>query len=72
MKLEVFEKVNNDVIQYEQFDDLEEALQDGTLWGCDLLPLSRQLIELILSGKIIKTDNGEYVQIIYLSENTGG
>ena len=57
-------------MKYEEFDSLDAAIKDGTLWGCDLLPLSRENIELILSGKVIKTDNSEYVQIIYLNENT--
>lgn len=54
-----------DGVEYEVFDSYEEAREDGTMWGCDTLPLTGELIELIKSGKAIKTDNCEYVQIIY-------
>ena len=54
-----------DRVEYEVFDSYEEAIEDGARWGVDNLPLTDELIELIKSGKAIKADNCEYVQIIY-------
>ena len=50
------------------FNSLEEAENDGLLWGKDLIVLSKKHIDALLEGKAIKTDNGEYVQIIVLRE----
>ncbi len=50
------------------FNTLEEAKADGILWGVDLIVLSKKHIDALLDGKVIKTDNSEYVQIIILRE----
>lgn len=57
--------------KYSIFNSKQEAIKDGTLWGVDALRLSREDIKLLENGKVLKTDNNEYVQIIYLeSEDT--
>lgn len=57
--------------KYSIFNSKQEAIKDGTLWGVDALRLSREDIRLLENGKVLKTDNNEYVQIIYLeSEDT--
>ena len=49
------------------FKSLEKAEADGTLWGEDLIVLSKYHIQSLLEGKALKTDNGEYVQIIVMT-----
>lgn len=49
---------------FEVFNDELEAKEDGCLWGVDMIYLSEEHINLLREGKVLKTDNGEYVQII--------
>lgn len=55
--------------EFRVFNSEHEAIEDGTLWGCDTIRLTLDHIGLLLSGKALKTDNGEYVQIIILEES---
>ena len=50
--------------KYDVFNSVQEAVEDGTMWGADILPLSEDALSLLKEGKVLKTDNGEYVQIL--------
>ncbi len=53
------------MVKYEVFNSVQEALDAGTMWGVDVLPISKEAIRLLKEGKVLKcSDNGEYVQII--------
>ena len=52
------------MVKYDVFDSVKEALDDGVMWGIDFLPLSEKALTLLKDGMVLKTDNGEYVQII--------
>jgi hypothetical protein len=60
--------MNEKKTNFDVFESVEEAKEDGTLWGVDCLYLSQEHIDLLLQGKTLKTDNGEYVQILSLEE----
>ena len=49
---------------FDVFNSVQEAVEDGTMWGADILPLSEEALSLLKEGKVLKTDNGEYCQII--------
>jgi hypothetical protein len=55
--------VNNNI---DIFNTEQEAIDDGCLWGVDLIYLTEEHISLLKAGKVLKTDNGEYVQIMRL------
>lgn len=65
-------KIKVSKTEYDVFDSLQVAIDDGILFGLDKLPLSSEAIDLLKQGKVLKADNCEYVQIIYLAEETGG
>ena len=46
------------------FNSYEEACEDGCLFGVDHILLTMEHIDILLQGKVLKTDNYEYVQII--------
>ncbi len=60
--------MNEKKTKFDVFESVEEAEEDGTLWGVDYLYLSQEHIDLLLQGKTLKTDNDEYVQILSLEK----
>ena len=53
------------MVKYEVFDSVQDALDAGTMFGVDVLPISNEAIRLLKKGKVLKcSENGEYVQII--------
>ena len=53
------------MVKYEVFDSVQDALDAGTMYGVDVLPMSNEAIRLLKEGKALKcSENGEYVQII--------
>lgn len=52
------------MVKYEVYDSVKDALDTGWMYGVDFLPLSEKALELLKDGMVLKTDNGEYVQII--------
>lgn len=59
-----------DIVVYEVYNSVEEAMDAGTMWGVDFLPLDNVAIGLLKSGKVLKCSNNcEYVQIIAMRQD---